>query len=52
VAAVLHKGAQFPAAHFCCSCPWCSSMDDIRAQLDALMGQHRDVPLSERDKYK
>ncbi|KAI3431568.1 hypothetical protein D9Q98_004618 [Chlorella vulgaris] len=27
-------------------------MDDIRAQLDALMGQHRDVPLSERDKYK
>lgn len=27
-------------------------MDDIRAQLDALMGQHRDVPLSELDKYK
>jgi hypothetical protein len=27
-------------------------MDDIRAQLDALMGQDRNVPLSERDKYR
>lgn len=27
-------------------------MDDIRAQLDALMGQDRDVPLSDRDKRR
>lgn len=27
-------------------------MDEIRKQLDSLMGQHRDVPLAQRDKLK
>lgn len=26
-------------------------MDEMRAMLDDLMGKHRDVPLSEREKY-
>ena len=27
-------------------------MDEMRAMLDDLMGKHRDVPLSEREKYQ